>query len=516
MFDTDRLTRNKLPKVERMQKALANPVVIQRELNRRSLFEFIKCFWSEVSSDPFKPNWHIEYLCRELESIAERVANGERKEYDLIINIPPGTTKTITCTIMFPVWCWTKWPHLKFITGSYSKDLALESADHSREIIRSQKFKTVYPEIEIREDKDTKSNYKIVKKVWINGPHRQPQTIPGGNRYSTSVGGTLTGFHAHILIWDDPLNPSQAVSDVERENANRWIDQTASTRKVDKDVSTTILVMQRLHQDDVSGHLLEKEKTNLKHICLPGEIFNYADKVQPPELINHYKNGLLDPVRMSENTLKDLEADLGQYGYAGQIGQNPTPPKGGMFKVDMIGLLLTPPDPAQVVSKVRYWDKAGTKEQFERGVKIAYTVGTLMYRLKSGKWVVMDVKRGRWSAEQREKIIRMTAEADGQDVVIYHEQEPGSGGKESAEQTIKNLAGFASYADKPIGDKVFRADPYSVQVNNGNVLIVKADWNHDFLEEHRFFPFSTYKDQVDSAAGAFSKLSKKRTAKSII
>jgi predicted phage terminase large subunit-like protein len=96
------------------------------------------------------------------------------------------------------------------------------------------------------------------------------------------------------------------------------------------------------------------------------------------------------------------------------------------------------------------------------------------------------------------------------------EQEPGSGGKDSVKASIKNLAGFSVEADKPSGDKIYRADPLSVQVNNGNVLLVKGEWNHEFIEEFRYFPFSTYKDQVDSASGAFSKLTKKKRAGAIL
>jgi len=100
-------------------------------------------------------------------------------------------------------------------------------------------------------------------------------------------------------------------------------------------------------------------------------------------------------------------------------------------------------------------------------------------------------------------------------VRVYVEQEPGSGGKESAEATIRNLAGWAVYADKPTGDKAFRADPYSVQVNNGAFQLLRGEWNAKFLEEHRFFPFGTYKDQVDASAGAFNQLVSKRIARRI-
>jgi predicted phage terminase large subunit-like protein len=138
-----------------------------------------------------------------------------------------------------------------------------------------------------------------------------------------------------------------------------------------------------------------------------------------------------------------------------------------------------------------------------------------MHRTVNGKLIVSDVKRGQWATEERERIIRETAEVDGQNVQIYYEQEPGSGGKESAEATTRNLLGYSANPDKPSGDKIFRADPFSVQVNNGNVLLLRGEWNHDYVEEFRFFPFSTYKDQVDASSGGFSKLVAKREARVI-
>jgi len=138
--------------------------------------------------------------------------------------------------------------------------------------------------------------------------------------------------------------------------------------------------------------------------------------------------------------------------------------------------------------------------------------------LKSGGWKVEDVKRGRWGSNERERIIKETAFADGVGVDIWVEQEPGSGGKESAEGTIRNLPGFVAKAHKPSGgegDKVRRADTYSVQINNYAFQILNGMWNRDFIEEHRFFPQGTYKDQVDAAAGAFTKLVGKRIARRI-
>ena len=503
-------TRNKAPKKAVMEELINNPLLVIRELNNRNFYNFLKFFWPEISNDTFKTNWHIPYLCSELQEIAERVGRRESRKHDLLINIPPGTTKTITCSIMFPIWCWTRWHWMRFITASYSASLALESAEYSRDIMRSEKFKAVYPELEIKDDKDTKSNFKVVKRVLASFPGRQSRILHGGNRYSTSIGGTVTGYHGHINIWDDPINPHKAVSEVELNNANRWVDTTLSMRKTDKEVTTTIGIMQRLHQNDPSGHLLKKKKTNIKHISLPGEIRNYKEQVQPQELMQHYKDDLFDPVRMNWKVLKDMEADLGQYGYAGQIGQKPTPPGGGMFQVDNFHIVDTMPHASNILEMARYWDKAGTREKADGKAGGAYTVGVKICKLRGGRWLVIDVKRGRWESNEREKIIRKTAEADGGDVKVYIEQEPGSGGKESAQNTIKNLAGFSVYKDIPQGDKIYRADPYSVQVNDGNVLLLRASWNYEFIEEHRYFPFSTYKDQVDAAGGGFAKLNSRR------
>lgn len=490
---------------EKVEGLLSNPVILIRTLGL-SLYEFVQMFWNEVSDDEFRDNWHIPYICKELEIMAERVAEGKPKLYDLIINIPPGTTKTIVCSIMFPAWCWTRWHWMRFITGSHSETLSLESAEKSRDVIQSQKFREVYPELGLKEDKNVKSNFRVYKREQVY-PGHVARIHYGGNRFSTSVGSKIFGFHGHIIIIDDPLDPSSEAGEAAIKAANYWINQKLSTRKVDKKITPMIIVMQRLHQNDPTGMLLKNTKLKIKHICLPGEIENYKNKVSPPELVERYKDGLLDPVRLDWDSLLELEARLGQYGYAGQIGQDPTPPGGGMFKVDHFRMVENPPPPVDYVRSVRYWDKAATEG---RG---AFTTGVKMSLLAHGKYIVEDVVRGQWSTEDREDIIREVAEADGYDVAIFVEQEPGSGGKESAEATVRNLSGYACYADPPQGSKAFRADSFSVQVNYGNVLLLKGEWNYEYIEEHRFFPHGTYKDQVDASSGAFRILTGKREAR---
>lgn len=464
---------------------------------RRDFSYFIRYMWPEVSSDELQWNWHIDYLAEQLTETAEQVGKGQPRKNDLIINIPPGTTKSTIVSIMFPVWCWIKWPWMRFIIASYSGALALEHAEVSRDLVRSQGFTELFPELSIKRDKDTKSNFRLQYTT------PEGRVTIGGSRLSTSVGGTLTGFHGHVLIVDDPLDPNRSVSDVELKSTNRWIDQTLSTRKIDKAVTPTILIMQRLHQNDPTGHLLAKKKENIKHISLPGEIRNYKEELKPAILADKYEDDLLDSNRMTWKVLKDMEADLGQYGYSGQVGQKPTPPGGGMFQVDHFNVVRPGSIHHSKIKKtIRYWDKAGTKDGGAR------TAGVKMSLLDDGRFLVEDVVKGQWATNEREKIIKNTANADGFSTHIWHEQEPGSGGKDSARATTLNLAGFIVHAQRAAGtgSKVERADPYSVQVNDGNVLLIQADWNHDFIEEHRFFPFGTYKDQIDGASGAFNKL----------
>jgi len=514
------LKRSKIKQVQQpnevqtaiLQKAFNMPLQSIRALLLDDLLRFIEYFWDVYSAEELVINWHMRYLCDELMRVADNVGHHRTKEYDLIINIAPGSSKTSIVNVFFPVWCWVKWYAMKFITGSYTSPLALESAEHSRDIIKSEKFQQLFPEIGIKQDKDVKSNFRVVKKLFTK-LNRQPRIKNGGTRLSTSVGGASTGFHAHIIIIDDPLNPEKSYSRVELEKANRWIGQTLSTRKVNKRVSVMILIMQRLHENDPTGYLLKKAKKTrkkIKHICIPGELGAYKKNVKPAELILKYKDGLMDPNRLDRNALADLKTDLGQYGYAGQIGQQPTPPGGGMFHYKKFQIITQMPSPVNIVAIVRFWDKAGTKDGG------AYSAGVKIAKLRNGKYVVMDVRRGQWGSNEREDNIENTARADVMENDITEtgvEQEPGSGGKESAENTIRRLAGLRAYKESPKGDKIYRADPWSVAVNNGDVMLLHGDWNHEYIEEHKYFPYSTYKDQVDASGAAYSRLNNSKNVK---
>lgn len=464
-----------------------------------------------VEADPVY-NWHIELLCNELQKIAWGVIAGREKEYDLIINIPPGTTKSTICAQMFPAWVWIarlpklkyakeyeahkkkygKKPYLgsfcRFITGSYAGSLALEHAELSRDLIRSDKYKTYFPEMQIRQDKDAKSNYKNTN---------------GGTRFSTSVGATVTGVHGHFIIIDDPLNPEQAISDAERLTANNWVGRTLSTRKVDKKVTVTIMIMQRLHKIDPTGFLTEKKGKKYRHLVLPGDL---SFEVKPAHLKKFYKGGLLDPIRMSRTVLDEMRADLGSYGYSGQVGQDPRPLEGGLFQREWFEIVRAAP--AGGTPWVRGWDLAATgeKEAKAQSSSPAFTAGVRM-KYVNGVFYIGHVSRFRGNPQAVRNGMKNTASQDGVDTIIDFPQDPGQAGKAQAQDLAAHLVGYDVRYSVESGDKVLRANPFSAQCEAGNVKLVEGDWNEAFLDEGSFFP-NGFKDQIDSAVRAFTRLVK--------
>jgi len=486
------------------------------ELCRRSFFYFVKEFWNIIVQDPFELNWHIEYLCNELQEVAERVILRKPRLYDLIINIPPGTTKSTVCTRMFPAWVWIAKIKIKirvnnsnskstqknnrpdyilksgtnsrFITASYSAPLSLEHAEDSRDLIKSDKYQKYFPEVRIKRDRDIKSNYKNTK---------------GGSRFSTSVGGTVTGMHGHFLIVDDPLDPNKAISEAERNTANNWMSKTLSTRKVNKKITVTILIMQRVHELDPSGHLLQtrKEEGDIKHICLPGTT-EYS--IKPSELESNYVDGLLDPNRLGKKELRKMRTELGSYGYAGQVGQDPKPREGAMFQRQWFEVVDAAPAKGEIV---RGWDLAATSEAeaLMKNLSPAYTAGVKM-KYKNGVFYVMHMTRGRWNSMKVRETMKNTASQDGGVVTIDFPQDPGQSGKSQAQDISKFLVGYKVKFSPESGDKVVRADPFAAQCEAGNVKIVRGDWNETFFDEVCSFPNSEFKDIVDACSRAFKYL----------
>jgi predicted phage terminase large subunit-like protein len=461
-----------------------NPTELIASICKRSFYDFVLEFWNVLEPTPFQNNWHVKYLCDELQVIMGRVFLGLPKLYDLIINISPGSTKTTIVSIMLPSWVWTRMPNAAIIGASHCDDSAMEPSRKNRAIIKSEKYAACFPEIKIALDQDAKGFF-VNTKV--------------GTRYACGLeGGSVTGRHGHVIIIDDPINPKKGRSEADTQTANTQIKETLNNRRKDPIVTPIIMIMQRLAENDPTGMMLREWPFPIKHICLPAEI---TDDIKPPELKKYYVDGLMFPGRHTRGFLESQKG-MGEFFYAGQYLQSPIPLGGAMFHVDRLNIESVAPQKWKM--RMRYWDKAGTKDAG------AYSVGALMGLDTDGRFWVLDIIRGRWDTSARERTIKQTAQLDGHGIVVGIEQEPGSSGKESMENTVRNLAGYKVRVDRPTGDKSQRADPYSTQVNAGNVYLVRGEWNRAYVEELRFFSLenSKYKDQVDASSGAFKFVSR--------
>lgn len=294
-------------------------------------------------------NWHIKKICDHVQAAIELWEQGVTQD-DMLINVPPGTSKSTMITQLLNAWIWTRNRSVRVISSSYSHDLSTAHAVKTRDVITSEKYQQMYPDwLTMKKDQAGKTHFK-------NTHH--------GERFTTSTGGRVTGMHGDIIIIDDPIDPQSAdVHDGKAlENAYRFVSRTLSSRKTNKKRTLTIMVMQRLHEKDPAGMWLKK-KSRLNHICLPGKITPNT-VVLPAEWKQYYKDGLLDANRLDQEALNKLNEDLGSYGYANQILQLTAPPDGGIWKKWLKPIPRQQmPDRASMLDCGNDWDTAYTEDQ---------------------------------------------------------------------------------------------------------------------------------------------------------
>lgn len=479
---TKKKLREHLPSLSDVQVALAE----------KKLRNYIEQAWPILEpKQKFIGNWHIDCLCDHLEAVTQGHI------LRLLINMPPRHMKSLTVSVFWPTWEWGpgNTPQTRWLFSSYAQHLSTRDSVKCRRLITSPWYQQNWGDrYYLVGDQNEKTRYENNRT---------------GYRVATSVGGMGTGEGGDRIIVDDPHNVLEGESDAQRNSVLAWWDESMSTRGNDPIRSARVIVMQRVHERDLSGHVLAEERGYV-HVCLPARYSGKNRIKTNVPLANPWKDPRSkegEPLwkkRYGEKALAELTKDMTEYSIAGQLQQEPTPRGGGMFKRENLRVVKAF-RPDAVEKMVRYWDKAGTQDGGKR------TAGVLMAKLKPGfvdyGFIVLDVKKGQWSAGKRELIIKDVAEFDGKAVEVWVEQEPGSGGKESAESTIKNLAGFVVHADRVTGSKESRAEPFAAQIEIRNVVFLDGDWTKGYMDElEKFSPGSAFKDQVDASSGAFAKL----------
>ena len=457
---------------------------LEKKLCEMSFYEFFKAAWIVVEpAVPLSTNWHHKYICDTLQEECERIIRQEPKTKDIIINVPFRSTKSLIVTVMFPVWAWIKSPKLRFITSSYSATLSIELATKSRDIIFSDWFKKRWEDVfHIKKDQNLKERY---------------ENNHIGMRRATSVGGTVTGQGGDFLIVDDPLSPQMANSATERDNANEWYRTTFYSRLNQADIGVRIIIMQRVHEDDLSGFLLDREtRLNYKHICIPAT--NTDGNIKPKSLEKFYnKNtGLFWEDRFSQKVLDDYKNALGTYGYAGQLQQTPTPLDSGMIHRDWFRIDRFRKDEAIVNFII---DPAYTANQKNDPSAL------LAYTYTENKWQIVDCVNVRKEFPELVKFIPEWVQKNGYTNKSRIYVEPKASGK-SIVQTLVRETGLNVKEDKPpTKDKVARVSDISASLESGRVSLLNGKWNEEFLDQLTKFPAAKHDDMVDCLVMAVNK-----------
>lgn len=427
----------------------------------------------------FVPGWHLEAICEHLEGVSHGDINR------LLMNVPPGSSKSLTTSVMWQAWEWGPFgrPDLRYLSTAFNDDPVKRDTRKCRDLIMSDWYQALWPEVRlVRTGETSFANDKT------------------GTREGSAFG-SLTSKRADRLVIDDPHSTESAESDADRVSTTRKFREGATNRLNDQQLSAIVVMMQRLHTADVSGTILELGM-EYEHLMLPME-FEPARKCytslnfQDPRT---EEGELLDPVRVPATEIVRLKRDMGEFAYSGQYQQRPTPRDGGLFKRSWFAGKIIGAAP-KGTRWVRYWDLAATKAK-----TAARTAGVLLGITPDGSYVVGHVVKEREEGNTVRELIKSTAETDGKTVNIGLPQDPGQAGKVQAQDFVKLLAGWLVKAEPETGDKYTRAKPFATQCEAGNVYLIEGEWNAEYIDELCLFPNSTFKDQVDASSGAFGRL----------
>jgi len=402
----------------------------------------------------------------------------------LIITIPPRHLKSHSASVAFSTWLLGHTPSLHVICTSYGQELANTLARDAHKIMLSPLYKGLFSTRLSRETAD------------------DLETTQTGRRIATSVGGVLTGRGADFIIIDDPIKPDEALSETARNAVNKWYDNTLQTRLNDKTEGCIIIVMQRLHQDDLVGHVRAQGDWHV--VDLPA----IAEQEETHEIASifgthyfHRKPGdLLDPVREPRTKLDELRQTLGEFNFSAQYQQRPIPVGGAIIKAEWLQFYM-PSHLPKFSFKLLSLDTANKAKEVND-----FSVATIWGYADKKKYL-LNVMRKRLEFPALKKEIIMQAKQHDVDTTLIEDRASGTQLLQDLKES--GLFGLEAYEPQNGSDKVMRLHAQTTQFESGLVFLpTEASWLAEYVRELTGFPGTKFDDQVDSTTQALDYMRK--------
>lgn len=465
--------------------------LIRAERARRRLSEFVRQAWPVVEpATPYHHNWHIDAVCEHLEA----VSHGQIRR--LVISVPPGHMKSLTVSVFWPAWQWVSRPAWRSLFTSYAHELSVRDSLRCRTVIESEWYQETFaPSWKLASDQNRRDVF---------------ENSEMGFRFSTSVGARVTGYRGDAVICDDPSNVVDIYSKAHREEVVRWWDKAMSSRLNDMRTGTKVVIMQRLHQGDLTGHLLDQG--GWEHLCLPTE---FEPKRRASTSIGWHdprkqEGELLFPEMFPAATIAQAKRDLGSDGFAGQHQQLPSPAEGALLKRSWFN---------------RRWRKKGEPdiegletrllpEKFDRVIMVLdatfkktddsdFVCLGVIGKAGPDKYL-LDLAWDRLSFTDTLRVfVDMAATWPGAREKIVEDKANGTAVIEVLKKKIPGIIPV-----EPVGGKEARIAAASPEIEAGNVwLPAFAPWTGRFIEECIGFPKATHDDAPDMLAHGILRLS---------
>jgi predicted phage terminase large subunit-like protein len=449
---------------------MSHPQQLFDAVLRNDLPSFIeKTFHHVAPNQSFVRNWHIEAIAWRL----HQCLTGEVRR--LIITMPPRQLKSISASVAFPAFALGRDPTKRIVCVSYSSELASKHTRDCRAVMESPFYRRLFP-TRLSREKNTEFEFLTTER---------------GYRLSTSVGGTLTGRGGNLIIIDDPMKPEEAMSEIKRRSVSEWYENTLYSRLDDKKNDVIILIMQRLHMDDLVGHVLAKEdwvRLNLPAISdIDEEI-----PIGPTKTYFRKAGEALHEKREPLEVLEAIKRTVGSFVFSSQYQQTPIPPEGELFKMSWFRFYVTEPARAANDQIVQSWDTASKPGELND-----YSVCTT-WLIKGKDYYLLDVFREKLIFPDLKRAIYKQAQRFRATSILIEDKASGMALIQDLQQD-RSAEIPAPIEIEPEGDKLTRAAAQSSVIEAGQVHIPQqADWLGDLRNEILQFPNGRYDDQVDS------------------